>query len=75
MKEVRLKNGEPLTYTYEEEGNVAVGITPLKNGKLTNCKAEVFRVVRGVEAAESGIQIVLGDGKTYPVTAVTRIRE
>ena len=75
VKEVRLTKGQPLAYTYNEEGNVGVGITPLKDGKVINCGAELFRVVRGIQAGESGVQIVLGDGQALPVTAITKIRE
>ena len=75
VKEVRLTKGQPLAYTYNEEGNVGVGITPLKDGKVISCGAELFRVVRGIQAGESGVQIVLGDGQALPVTAITKIRE
>jgi len=75
VKEVRLTKGQPLAYTYNEEGNVGVGITPLKDGKVINCGAELFRVVRGIQTGESGVQIVLGDGQALPVTAITKIRE
>jgi flagellar hook assembly protein FlgD len=75
IKETRLKKGQSLTYTYQEEGNVGLGITPLKNGKIISCGAELFRVVRGIQTGEAGIQIVLGDGTTQSVTAITKIRE
>ena len=75
MKEKRIAKGQDLTYTYEEEGNVGVVITPLKAGKLTNCEAQLYRVVRGVETGESGVQAVLGDGTTVPVRMITKLKE
>ena len=75
MKEKRIAKGQDLTYTYEEEGNVGVVITPLKGGKLTSCEAQLFRVVRGIEAGDSGTQVVLGDGTSLPVKMITKLKE
>jgi flagellar hook assembly protein FlgD len=75
VKEVRLTKGQPLTYTYNEEGNVGVGITPLKDGKVISCGAELYRVVAGIQAGDSGVQIVLGDGQTLAATAITKLRQ
>jgi len=50
-------------------------ITPLKAGKLTSCEAQLFRVVRGVETSESGVQVVLGDGTGLPVKMITKLKE
>jgi flagellar basal-body rod modification protein FlgD len=75
LKESRIKKGESLTYTYQEEGNVGVGITALKGGKIVSCGAELYRVVQGIQSGESGVQVVLGDGTTQSVTAITKIRQ
>jgi flagellar hook assembly protein FlgD len=75
MKEKRIAKGQDLTYTYEEEGNVGVVITPLKAGKLTSCQAQVYKVVRGVETGDSGVQVVLGDGTSLPVKMITKLKE
>ena len=74
-KEVTINKGDSLTYTYQDEGNVTVGITATKDGKLTGGQAEFYRVVHGIQTADSGTQIVLGDGTTVPVTAITKITE
>jgi flagellar hook assembly protein FlgD len=74
-KEVTINKGDPLTYTYQDEGNVAVGITATKNGKLTGGQVEFYRVVHGVQTDDTGVKIVLGDGTTVPVTAITKIAE
>lgn len=75
MKEKRIQKGQDLTYTYEEEGSVAVVITPIKNGKITSCKAQLYRVVNGVQMSDSGVQVVLGDGTTLPVKMITKLKE
>jgi flagellar hook assembly protein FlgD len=75
MKEKRIAKGQDLTYTYEEEGNVGVVITPLKSGKLTSCEAQLYKVVRGVETGDSGVQVVLGDGTSLPVKMITKLKE
>ena len=75
MKEKRIAKGQDLTYTYEEEGNVGVVITPLKSGKLTSCEAQLYRVVRGIETGDSGVQAVLGDGTSLPVKMITKLKE
>lgn len=75
LKETRIKKGESLTYTYQEEGNVGVGITALKDGKIVSCGAELYRIVRGIQTGESGVQVVLGDGTAQSVTAITKIRQ
>ncbi len=74
-KEVTINKGDSLTYTYQDDGNVTVGITATKDGKLTGGQAEFYRVVRGVQTSDSGMQIVLSDGTTVPVTAITKITE
>lgn len=75
IKEVTINKGDPLTYTYQDEGNVSVGITATKNGKLTTGQAEFYRVVHGVQTDDTGVKIVLGDGTTVPVTSITKIVE
>jgi flagellar basal-body rod modification protein FlgD len=74
-KEVTINKGDSLKYTYQDEGNVTVGITATKDGKLTGGQAEFYRIVHGIQTADSGTQIVLGDGKTVAVTAITKITE
>ncbi len=74
-KEVTLKKGDSLTYTYQEEGNVGLGITALKNGKIVSCGAELYRLVQAIQTGESGVHVVLGDGTTQPVSAITKIRQ
>jgi flagellar hook assembly protein FlgD len=74
-KEVTINKGDSLTYTYQDEGKVTVGITATQGGKLTSGQAEFYRVVHGVQTSDSGIKIVLGDGTTVPVTAITKITE
>jgi flagellar hook assembly protein FlgD len=74
-KEVTISKGDSLTYTYQGEGNVTVGVTATKDGKLTGGQAEFYRIVHGIQTADSGTQIVLGDGKTVAVTAITKITE
>jgi flagellar hook assembly protein FlgD len=75
IKEVTIKKGDSLTYTYQDDGNVTVGITAMKGGKLASGKAEIFRLVHAVQTGDSGMQVVLGDGKALPVTAITKITE
>ena len=74
-KEVTINKGDSLTYTYQDEGNVTVGITATKDGKLTGGQAEFYRIVHGIQTADSGTQIVLGDGTTVAVAAITKITE
>ena len=74
-KEVTINKGDSLKYTYQDEGNVTVGVTATKDGKLTGGQAEFYRIVHGIQTADSGTQIVLGDGKTVAVTAITKITE
>ncbi len=74
-KEVTINKGDSLTYTYQDQGNVTVGVTATKDGKLTGGQAEFYRIVHGIQTADSGTQIVLGDGKTVAVTAITKITE
>ena len=75
MKQVTLNKGDSLTYTYQDQGNVLVGASAVKNGRLVPCQSTVGRVVHGVQAGDSGVQIVLGDGTTMAVTAITKITE
>jgi flagellar basal-body rod modification protein FlgD len=75
IKEVTINKGDSLTYTYDGDGSVTVGITATKDGKLTSGQAELYRVIHGIQTGDSGVQIVLGDGTTLPVTAVTKITE
>ncbi len=75
IKEVKIENGDSLTYTLTDEGTVMFGITAVKNNKLVDCQSDVFRTVYAVQTGDSGIQVVLGDGTTKPVTDITKITQ
>jgi flagellar basal-body rod modification protein FlgD len=75
LNQVTFKPGDSLTYTHKGTNNVTFGISATQNGTPVSCGMEVSRIVQGVQTSNSGIQIVLGDGTTVPVTAVTKITQ
>jgi hypothetical protein len=75
MQQVTFNQGDSLTYTYQGTDNVTFGATATLNGAPVKCGAQVMRIVQGVESSSSGIQLVLGDGTTVPVSSVTEITQ
>ena len=75
LQEITFKKGDSLTATYQGTGNVTFGATGTKNGMPVAVGADVLRIVQGVQTSNSGIQMVLGDGTTVPVTAITKITQ
>ena len=75
LQEITVKKGDSLTSTYQGTDNVTFGVTATKNGMPVACSAGVLRVVQGVQTSSSGIQVVLGDGTTVPVTSITKITQ
>ncbi len=75
MEQIKFNNGDPLTYKYNGTDNATFGVSATKNGAPLSCGVEVSRTVQGIQTTSSGIQIVFGDGKTLPVTAITQISQ
>ena len=75
MQQVTFNQGDSLTYTYQGTDNVTFGATATFNGTPVALTGDVMRVVQGVQSSSSGIQLVLGDGTTVPVSAITEITQ
>ncbi len=75
LQQVTFNKGDSLTYTYNGADNVTFGISATLNGAPASCNVEVSRVVQGIQASNSGVQVVFGDGTTMPVTSITQITE
>jgi flagellar basal-body rod modification protein FlgD len=75
MEQIKFNNGDALTYKYNGTDNATFGVSATLNGAPLSCGVEVSRTVQGIQTTSSGIQIVFGDGKTMPVTAITQISQ
>ena len=56
------------TPVYTEDGPTdysIMGATAVKGGVLSVCDFSVYRVIRGVQAGDSGTLLVAGDSATY----------
>jgi flagellar basal-body rod modification protein FlgD len=74
-KEIRLKKGDSLSYTYDGSPDVAVTALAVKDGKAISCTANVYRVVKGIQIGDSGPVMVAGNGETYTVDKIKQIKE
>ncbi|MCX5813511.1 MAG: hypothetical protein NT178_13355 [Proteobacteria bacterium] len=75
-KEVRIKKGEPLVYTYDGDDVVTMATMGLKNNKQVGCTASAYRVVKGVDMTTSGTPLLIaGTGESFSVDKIRQIKE
>ncbi len=75
IKEVTFNKGETPIYTSDSTDTYVAAATATKDGKTVDCGLTLYRVVRGVQAGNSGVLLVAGDGTPYAASNVTLIKE
>ncbi|OPY67143.1 MAG: flagellar basal body rod modification protein [Syntrophorhabdaceae bacterium PtaU1.Bin034] len=75
-KTVTLSSTDPLIYTVEDSESYKItGLTAKKGGGQVDVAVNVYRIIRGVQIADSGVQLVAGDGRMYPASDVKLITQ
>jgi len=75
-KEVKFKQGDQLVYKNESGDTLtATGASATKDGESVEVIMSLFRVIKGMQIADSGPMMVAGDGKAYPLSSVAQIKE
>jgi flagellar basal-body rod modification protein FlgD len=75
-KTVTLSSTDPLIYTVEDsEFYKITGLAAEKGGRQVDVAVNAYRIIRGVQIADSGVQLVAGDGRMYPASDVKLITQ
>jgi flagellar hook assembly protein FlgD len=69
----KFTSGDALTFTAESDSYTITGLSATKDGESVDCNLNLFRVIRGVQTADSGTVLIAGDGTTYNTSSVNMI--
>jgi flagellar basal-body rod modification protein FlgD len=74
-KTVTFNKGDTLSYTYDGDNTIQIGVTATKDGQEVTCNAMVLRVVKGIAISDTGTMLVLGNDETVDASTVKVIKE
>jgi flagellar basal-body rod modification protein FlgD len=74
-KTVTFNKGEALTYTYDGDSTVQIGVTATKGDQQVVCNAMVLKVVKGIAMSDAGTVLVFGNDETVDASTVKVIKE